>query len=175
MHAFCSLSQEGDKPDHDVMMDSLWHFRHSLQVRNLGIVTKVATCQWQCGAALLWNIGRGVSNLECLRQKKGALRRLISRVLTHSMGSESERTTIERSRECARRMSGRSHTVWLRHRRWPYLAACIASAVSSIRLEKPHSLSYHAITLTRRPLTRVWLASKVDEFASWLKSIDTSG
>ena len=31
----------------------------------------------------------------------------------------------------------------------------IVSPVSSMRLEKPHSLSYHAKTLTNRPCTRV--------------------
>lgn len=31
------------------------------------------------------------------------------------------------------------------------------------------------MTFTSRPFTRVWLASKVEELASWLKSIDTSG
>lgn len=34
--------------------------------------------------------------------------------------------------------------------------------VSSIRLEKPHSLSYHAITFIRLPCTRVWFASNTD-------------
>lgn len=34
-----------------------------------------------------------------------------------------------------------------------------ASSTSSMRLEKPHSLSYQASTLTRSPCTRVWLRS----------------
>src|SRR5690554_4278735 len=51
----------------------------------------------------------------------------------------------------------------------------MASAVSSIRLEKPHSLSYQAITFTRRSWTRVWLVSKMAEWALWLKSMETSG
>ncbi len=50
-----------------------------------------------------------------------------------------------------------------------------ARALSSMRLEKPHSLSYQAMTLTSRPLTRVWLASNTAERGSWLKSTDTSG
>ena len=44
-----------------------------------------------------------------------------------------------------------------------------------MRLLKPHSLSYQAITLTKRPLTRVCVASKLEENALWLKSIDTNG
>ena len=51
-----------------------------------------------------------------------------------------------------------------------------ASVVSSMRLEKPHSLSYQAQTLTSvPPITLVSVASKIDECGSWLKSTDTSG
>ena len=51
----------------------------------------------------------------------------------------------------------------------PYFAFTIASIVSSIRLEKPHSLSYHEQTLTRRPpIARVSSASTVDEALVWL-------
>jgi len=56
-----------------------------------------------------------------------------------------------------------------------HLASINATAVSNIRLEKPHSLSYQLETLTRRPETFVRVASKIDERASWLKSLDTSG
>ncbi len=39
-------------------------------------------------------------------------------------------------------------------------AAISASVISSMRLEKPHSLSYQLSTLTRvPPITRVWVAS----------------
>jgi hypothetical protein len=41
-----------------------------------------------------------------------------------------------------------------------YLAFISATVVSSIRLEKPHSLSYQLDTLTSRPLTLVRVASK---------------
>src|SRR3546814_1870184 len=41
-----------------------------------------------------------------------------------------------------------------------YLAAINAKVMSSMRLEKPDSLSYQLSTLTRLPsITRVWLAS----------------
>ena len=51
-----------------------------------------------------------------------------------------------------------------------------ASVVSSMRLEKPHSLSYQAQTFTSVPsMTLVSVASKIEECGSWLKSIDTSG
>ena len=38
-----------------------------------------------------------------------------------------------------------------------------SSALSSMRLENPHSLSYQAMTLTSEPLTRVCEASKLHE------------
>ena len=56
-----------------------------------------------------------------------------------------------------------------------YLAAISATVVSSMRFEKPHSLSYHDSTLTMRPDTLVRVESKFDEAGLWLKSIDTSG
>ncbi len=41
-----------------------------------------------------------------------------------------------------------------------YLAAISASVVSSMRLEKPHSLSYQLNTFTKVPsITRVWVLS----------------
>ena len=57
-----------------------------------------------------------------------------------------------------------------------YDARIINTAVSSIRFEKPHSLSYHANTRTNRlPRTCVCVISAIDECGSVLKSIDTSG
>ena len=56
-----------------------------------------------------------------------------------------------------------------------YLADISATVVSSMRFEKPHSLSYHDDTFTRRPDTLVRVESKFDEAGLWLKSIDTSG
>ena len=57
-----------------------------------------------------------------------------------------------------------------------YLAAIIAQAVSSMRQEKPHSLSYQAVTLTKRvPETFVNVESKMEELALWLKSMETNG
>jgi len=50
-----------------------------------------------------------------------------------------------------------------------------ATVASSIRLLKPHSLSYQLLTFTRRPDTLVSVASNTEEWASWLKSTDTSG
>ena len=52
----------------------------------------------------------------------------------------------------------------------------IATAVSAMRFEKPHSLSYQAITRTSVPfITLVWSMWTVDECGSWLKSIETLG
>src|SRR5437773_3983735 len=67
---------------------------------------------------------------------------------------------------------------WIGHDRKrcrSYFAAISAIVASSIRLEKPHSLSYHAETLTSRPETFVSVASNTEERASWLKSTDTRG
>ncbi|CAM5292177.1 hypothetical protein ECAE60S_00319 [Eoetvoesiella caeni] len=49
-----------------------------------------------------------------------------------------------------------------------YLADTSATVVSSMRLEKPHSLSYHEQTLTRLPETLVMPASTVLDTAVWL-------
>src|SRR5437879_1971367 len=57
-----------------------------------------------------------------------------------------------------------------------YSSFPIATAVSPMRLEKPHSLSYQDITRTSVPFcTLVWSTWKVDECGSWLKSIETLG
>ncbi len=49
-------------------------------------------------------------------------------------------------------------------------------AVSAMRVEKPHSLSYQLSTRAMRPPTTwVWGRAKVDELATWLKSVETSG
>ena len=51
----------------------------------------------------------------------------------------------------------------------------MATAVSAMRFEKPHSLSYQDSTRTRLPSsTLVCVAAKIDERGSWLKSIETS-
>src|SRR5687767_15976241 len=50
------------------------------------------------------------------------------------------------------------------------------AATSSIRLEKPHSLSYQEDTLTSVPSeTRVSVESKIELAGLWLKSEETSG
>jgi|GEM_PF-7013924 len=57
-----------------------------------------------------------------------------------------------------------------------YLTAIIAAAVSSMRQEKPHSLSYQLMTRTKVPsMTFVSFSAKMDERGSWLKSVETSG
>ena len=51
-----------------------------------------------------------------------------------------------------------------------------ATAVSAMRFEKPHSLSYQERTRTNLPSrTLVWSMAKIDEWLSWLKSRETSG
>ena len=57
-----------------------------------------------------------------------------------------------------------------------YSSLPIATAVSDMRLEKPHSLSYQDITRTSVPsITLVWSMWKIEECGSWLKSIETLG
>src|SRR5262249_20945138 len=52
----------------------------------------------------------------------------------------------------------------------------IATAVSAMRLEKPHSLSYQDITRTSVPsMTLVWSMWKIELCGSWLKSSETLG
>src|SRR5664279_3295097 len=64
---------------------------------------------------------------------------------------------------------------WLRLAR-RQISLPIATAVSAMRLEKPHSLSYHDITRTSVPsITLVWSMWKIDECGSWLKSMETLG
>ena len=59
---------------------------------------------------------------------------------------------------------------------WRQISLPIATAVSTMRLEKPHSLSYHDITRTSVPsITLVWSMAKIDECGSWLKSLETLG
>ena len=62
--------------------------------------------------------------------------------------------------------------VSLRRNEWgnapAYFAVIRAMVVSSIRFEKPHSLSYQEETLTRRPDTLVSVASKFDDAGLWL-------
>ena len=51
----------------------------------------------------------------------------------------------------------------------------MARAVSLIRVEKPHSLSYQLMIETMLPsMTFVWSVWKIDECGLWLKSEDTS-
>ena len=51
-----------------------------------------------------------------------------------------------------------------------------ATAVSDMRFEKPHSLSYQDRMRTKVPsMTLVWSRWKIDERGSWLKSIETFG
>jgi hypothetical protein len=56
----------------------------------------------------------------------------------------------------------------------PQISLAIATAVSDMRFEKPHSLSYHDSTEQSVPsITLVWSMWKMDECESWLKSIET--
>jgi len=55
-------------------------------------------------------------------------------------------------------------------------AVIMAIAVSGIRFEKPHSLSYQDNTRTKLPpMTWVWVESNVELAGLWLKSMETSG
>ena len=55
-------------------------------------------------------------------------------------------------------------------------ALAMAMAVSAMRFEKPHSLSYQVRIRTRLPsMTLASFRAKIDECGSWLKSDETSG
>ena len=58
----------------------------------------------------------------------------------------------------------------------PQISFAIATAVSAMRLEKPHSLSYQDSTRTKLPsMTLVWSRWKIEERSSPLKSLETLG
>ena len=62
------------------------------------------------------------------------------------------------------------------HARLRQMSFAMATAVSAMRFEKPHSLSYHAMTRTSVPsMTLVWSRWNTDECGSWLKSSETFG
>src|SRR5512145_602532 len=62
------------------------------------------------------------------------------------------------------------------HLRHPHNSLPMATAVSAMRFEKPHSLSYHDRTRTSLPsMTFVWSMWNTEEWLSWLKSEETFG
>jgi len=55
------------------------------------------------------------------------------------------------------------------------ISLAMATAVSAMRFEKPHSLSYQDRIDTMVPsITLVWSIWKIEEWGSWLKSLETS-
>ena len=61
-------------------------------------------------------------------------------------------------------------------RRGVYISFDITSAVSAIRVAKPHSLSYQVRTRASLPSTTwVWGRAAVDEAAMWFRSVETNG
>jgi predicted GIY-YIG superfamily endonuclease len=73
----------------------------------------------------------------------------------------------------AARLPGPLHTVKCAETQ---MVLAKATAVSDMRLEKPHSLSYQDSTRTKLPSrTLVWSKAKIDEWLSWLKSRETKG
>jgi hypothetical protein len=62
-----------------------------------------------------------------------------------------------------------------KHRR-PQITFANATAVSAMRFENPHSLSYHERMRTNVPsITLVWSRWNTEEWLSWLKSAETLG
>src|SRR5690349_12301349 len=56
----------------------------------------------------------------------------------------------------------------------PQPTFAMATAVSDMRLETRHSLSYQVSTRTKLPsMTLVSLSAKIDEWLSWLKTLET--
>ncbi len=63
-------------------------------------------------------------------------------------------------RQRGQKKAGHPPGLLLLHDDEAYFAAISAMVMSSMRLEKPHSLSYHDSTFTSvPPMTRVWVAS----------------
>ncbi len=86
-------------------------------------------------------------------------------------------SVILRASSCGTLRSARMNTRWLRTSMSlqaedahgaarAHFAFTSATVVSSMRLLKPHSLSYHAETFTSRPETFVSVASNVDDAGS---------
>jgi hypothetical protein len=101
----------------------------------------------------------------------GAARREALRCRTGTQGSL---VTVQMGPGSAAQHEDTLHRV--RDMRLIYSSFPIATAVSPMRLEKPHSLSYQAITRTSVPFcTLVWSMWNVAEWGSWLKSIETFG
>ena len=85
----------------------------------------------------------------------------------------------ERKVSVAASMRARTRGLRRTHRRddaVSQISFASATAVSDMRFEKPHSLSYHDMMRTRLPsMTLVWSMWKIEERGSWLKSIETLG
>ena len=78
--------------------------------------------------------------------------------------------------ERAKRIGQYEHPARCRRATRAQISLPIATAVSAMRLEKPHSLSYQDITRTKVPsMTLVWSMWKIEERGSWLKSSETFG
>src|ERR1700761_4472640 len=62
------------------------------------------------------------------------------------------------------------------HRHMDQSIVAMCRAVSAMRVEKPHSLSYQLSTRASLPsITWVWGSAKVELAATWLMSMDTMG
>lgn len=96
------------------------------------------------------------------------LRRIFA-ALQHCHGSANARRAISRQLERRERFPP------LRISSRVQMSLPIATAVSDIRFEKPHSLSYHVRIRHIVPsITLVWSVWKTEEWGSWLKSWLTS-
>ena len=95
-----------------------------------------------------------MENVKTARQQSPAEERIVARY-------EKPRRAIT---PCRQRYESRLTLPYSRQNSLRRQACAIATEVSSIRLEKPHSLSYQLRTLTRPPsLTFVWADAKIDE------------
>src|SRR6185437_9340849 len=64
---------------------------------------------------------------------------------------------------------------WMTISRRTYPNLPTSAAASTMRFEKPHSLSYQLITRTKRlSMTLVCVMSKLELWESWLKSVETT-
>ncbi len=136
----------------------------------------VADLQRFCGVALNGKARRGVSNDtaggSALRTTESLLQFFRVKVDRNKAGNRKVGGIRLKKNPTRLLWSGPLMTDPLRDQ----MVLAKATAVSDIRLEKPHSLSYQDKTRTNVPsMTLVWSFAKIEEWLSWLKSRETNG
>src|SRR5262249_37452602 len=114
--------------------------------------------------------------VSCWRHAAEVVRRLVLRIGLdlHALAGERKGEAKERQHGQAEDDPLGQHAPLAVDR--PQISLPIATAVSTMRLENPHSLSYHERTATMVPSkTLVWSMWNTDERGPWLKSVEALG